>query len=132
MKGIRVLTNIVIPYSIQNDLEARPKKVEEPEEPVVRPSTSTSDRPLLSASQVSKESSLPASSIPPGQRTPTVPATSVSWAKTKKKSSEQYEKDRVGKYAPYFKGTEIITIPDLVAETLSFIITDLKNKSWRE
>ena len=51
----------------------------------------------------------------------------------KQKSSEQYNKDRVRKYALYLKGTEIFPIPELVAETetkiLSYLITDLrKNK----
>ena len=41
---------------------------------------------------------------------------------------QQYEKDKVGKYVPYFKGTEILAIPGLMAEfeqkSLSYIITD--------
>ena len=51
---------------------------------------------------------------------------------TKKKSPEDNEKDRVGKYASYFKENTILPIPELVAETvpmiLSFIVTDLKTR----
>ena len=53
----------------------------------------------------------------------------ASWA-IKKKSQEEHEKDRVGKYAPYFKESTILPIPELVTEvepkTLSFIVTDLR------
>ena len=66
------------------------------------------------------------SSIPPGQRKPAGPATPVSWS-IKKKTPQQYEKNRIGKYAPFFKETEILPIPELVSEvepkTLSYIIT---------
>ena len=112
-----------------NDVGALPKK---PKEPVARPSTSTSEWPSLPASQVIKESSLPASSIQQGQRTPAGPATPVSWS-IKKKTPEQYKKDRVGKNAPYFKGTEIVPILELEAEVelmiLSYIITDLRTRA---
>ena len=50
----------------------------------------------------------------------------------KKKLPHEYERDRVGKYAPYFRGNEILPIPEIVAEvepkTLSFIITDLRTR----
>ena len=62
-----------------------------------------------------KESSFPACSIPPEQRTSTGPTTPVSWF-IKKKTPEQNEKDRVGKYAPDFKGNEILSIPESVAK----------------
>ena len=95
-----------------NDLEALPKK---PEEPVTRPSTSTSEWPSLLASQVNKESLLVASSIPSGQRTPAGPETPV-YRSVKKKTPKQSESDRVEKYAPYLKGTDILPIRDLVTE----------------
>ena len=53
------------------DLEAFSKK---PEEPVAGLFPSTSECSSLPASQMNKESSLPASSIPPGQKTPAEPA----------------------------------------------------------
>ena len=58
--------------------------------------------------------------------------TPVSWsAQTKKKSPEDYAKDRA-KYAQYFKGNKILPIPELVEavqpKTLSFIVTDLKTR----
>ena len=91
-----------------NDLKVLPKK---PEGPVAGPSTSSSEWPSLQASQVTKESL--ASSISPGQRPPASPATTVSWP-IKKRSAEDYKKDKVGKYAPYFQGNHILSIPKLV------------------
>ena len=56
--------------------------------------------------------SLLASSI---QSTQKVPATPVSWlSQIKKKSPSGYKKDRVEKYAKYFKNNEILPIPELV------------------
>ena len=56
----------------------------------------------------------------------------VSWA-IRKKTPEEYEKDKVGKYAPYSKDNTILPVPELVAETepktLSLIVTDLR--TWR-
>ena len=57
----------------KKDLKALQKK------PVTRPSTLTSEWPLLLASQTSQESTLP--DIPSGQKTPVAP---VSWTTTKK------------------------------------------------
>ena len=69
--------------------------------------------------------------ILPGQKTPVRPAAPVTWAK-KEKSPEEHEKDRVGKYTPYFKDNTILPIPELVVEaepkTLSFIVTDLRTR----
>ena len=110
-----------------NDLEALPKK---PEEPVAKPSTS-SEWPLLLASQGINKTLLPVSYIPPRQKPLASPAIPVSQA-TKKKSSEDHERDRVKKYALYFQGTNILSILELVVaiepKTLSFIITDLKTR----
>ena len=59
----------------------------------------------------------------------------VSWS-IKKKSPEEHEKHRVGKYAPYFQGNNILPIPEWVAamepKTLTFIITDLRPGDWLE
>ena len=86
--------------------------------------------PMLPATQ--NKTLLPASSIPPGQKTPVSLVVPVSWA-TKKTTPEDYGKDRVSKYAPYFKENAILPIPELVVETKSktlfFIITDLR--TWR-
>ena len=72
-----------------------------------------------------------ASSIPPGQKLPASPAMPVSWS-IKKKSAEDHEKDRVGKYAPYFQDNHILPLLELVAaaepKTLSFIISDLRTR----
>ena len=47
-------------------------------------------------------------------------------------SPEDYEKNRVGKYAEYFKGNEILPIPEIVqkleARILSLVVTDLKTR----
>ena len=93
-----------------NRREALPKKLEEL---VAGPSTSTSEWPSLLASQRTIETSVPASSIPPGQKPPASPAMPVSWA-IKKKSPQDYERDRVEKYAQYFQGDEILPVPKLV------------------
>ena len=103
------------------DLETLSKKPKEP----VSGTSELSEWPTLSATQ--KETSLPASTIVPGQKTLAV---LVSWT-TKKKTLEDHEKDRVGKYAPYFKDSIILPIPELLAETepktLSFIVKDLRS-----
>ena len=105
----------------KNNLEALPKK---PEELVAGPSPSTSEWPSLRASQVSKELSLLAGSIPPGQRRPAGSATPVSWSVIKKKNGTIWKGQ-----SPYFKGIEILPIPELVTEvepkTLSYIIRRL-------
>ena len=76
-------------------------------------------------------------SIQPGQRIPNnnknnnCPATPVSWT-IKGKTAEEHERDRVGKYAPYFQCNTILPIPDLMAavesKTLSLIVTDLRTR----
>ena len=115
-----------------NRLEALLKK---PEEQVAGPSTSISEWLSLPAPQKTNETSLPAGSIPPGQKPPANPAAPVSWA-IKKKSLQDYERYRVKKYAQYFQGDEILPIPEFVTEvepyTLSFIITDLRTRRLAE
>ena len=71
-----------------NDLEAFCKKLEEL---VARPSTSTSEWPLLLTFQVNKESLFQISSIPPGHRTTAGPSTPVSWS-IKKRSWEVFSR----------------------------------------
>ena len=69
--------------------------------------------------------------IPPAQKPP---VTIVSWSShcVNKKSASDYERDRVEKYANYFKDGEILHIPELVEavepKTLSFVVTYLKIK----
>ena len=77
-------------------------------------------------------SSLPSESgspIPPGQKTQ--PDNPSPW-KIKQKSPDEYEKDRVGKYANYFKGEEILPIPELLQKfeprIVSLVVTDLKTR----
>ena len=75
--------------------------------------------------------SLPISSsndtIPPGQKTPGI----ASW-KAALKEPEDFKKDSVGKYAKYFKGNEILPIPEIAKNIelriLSLVVTDLKTK----
>ena len=90
-----------------------------PEEPVAGTSKS-SEWPMLPATQ--KETSLPASTIPPGQKTPVnpvVPEEEIPWRLWERQG---------GQTCPLFKENAILPIPELVAETvpktLSFIITD--------
>ena len=49
-----------------------------------------------------------------------------------KKSASDYERDRVEKYATYFKDGELLPIPELVEavepQTLSFVVKDLRTK----
>ena len=61
--------------------------------------------------------SLPSESgspIPPGQKSQ---HENPSPWKIIQKRPDEYEKDRVGKYANYFKGNEILPIPELVEKT---------------
>ena len=67
------------------------------------------------------------SQIQPGQKSPkTVP-----W-KSQQRGPEDYERDRVGKFAIYFKGNEILPIPEIVKQLepriLSLVISDIKTK----
>ena len=54
----------------------------------------------------------------------------VSWsAQRKKKSPEDYEKERVGKYAKYFQGNKVPEFVEAVEpKNLSFVVTDLRTR----
>ena len=77
--------------------------------------------------------SVSGSPIPPGQRTkPESPSPSPSPWKIQLKNPEDYEKDRVGKYANYFKGNEILPIPEIFQKiepriVSLVVVTDLKS-----
>ena len=67
------------------------------------------------------------SQIQPGQKKPkTIP-----W-KSQQRGPEDYERDRVGKYAQYFKGNEILPIPEIVEQLepriLLLVVSDIKTK----
>ena len=65
------------------------------------------------------------SPIQPAQKSPTA------W-KGQQRGPADYEKDRVGKYAKYFNGNEILPIPEIVDKiiprVLSLVVSDLKTK----
>ena len=65
------------------------------------------------------------SPIPPAQKSPTA------W-KGQQRGADDYEKDRVGRYAQYFKGNEILPIPEIAEKVtprvLSLVVSDLKTK----
>ena len=76
--------------------------------------------------------SLPSESgspIPPGQKSQ---HENPSPWKIIQKRPDEYEKDRVGKYANYFKGNEILPIPELVEKLepriVSLVVTDQKTR----
>ena len=82
----------------------------------------------------SKWPSLPSESgspIPPGQKTNPENPSSSPW-KIQQKNPEDYEKDRVGKYAEYLKDNEILPIPELLEKLepriVSLVVTDLKTR----
>ena len=66
------------------------------------------------------------SPIQPAQQSPTA------W-KGQQRGPEEYEKDRVGRFAKYFKGNEILPIPEIAEKitprVLSLVVSDLKTKS---
>ena len=75
--------------------------------------------------------SLPSESgspIPPGQKTKPENPSPSPW-KIQQKGPEEYEKDRVGKYAEYFKDNEILPIPELLQKLepriVSLVVMDL-------
>ena len=61
--------------------------------------------------------------------TPTTPASP--W-KIQQRDLEDYQKDRVGKYAEFFVGNEILPIPEIVKKVepriVSLVVTDLKTR----
>ena len=65
------------------------------------------------------------SPIQPTQKSPTA------W-KSQQRGPADFERDRVGRYAKYFKGNEILPIPELVEKLtpriLSLVVSDLKTK----
>ena len=65
------------------------------------------------------------SPIPPAQKSPTA------W-KGQQRGPEDHERDRLGKYAKYFKGNEILPIPEIaekiIPRVLSLVVSDLKTK----
>ena len=67
------------------------------------------------------------SPIQPAQKSPTP------W-KGQQRGPADYERDRVEKYAKYFKGNEILPIPELVEKLtprlLSLVVSDLKTKRF--
>ena len=65
------------------------------------------------------------SPIQPAQKSPTA------W-KGQQRGPEEHEKDRVGWFAKYFKGNEILPIPEIaekiIPRVLSLVVSDLKTK----
>ena len=65
------------------------------------------------------------SPIQPAQQSPTA------W-KGQQRGPDEYEKDRVGRFAKYFKGNEILPIPEIADKitprVLSLVVSDLKTK----
>ena len=85
-------------FTSLKDLETTLK---EPEQPAAITPTST-EWPVLSGSQ---ESSLPAGSIQPGQTPNNKNSLATLVVCTiRRKMAEEHERERVGKYAPYFQG----------------------------
>ena len=73
--------------------------------------------------EVSKE--IQDSPIQPAQKS------STAW-KGQQRGPDEYEKDRVGRFAKYFKGNEILPIPEIadkiIPRVLSLVVSDLKTK----
>ena len=69
--------------------------------------------------------------IQPGQRAKTPSPVMSPW-KVQQRDPEDYEKDWVGKYAEYFKGNEILPIPEIIQKLepriVSLVETDLKTR----
>ena len=83
--------------------------------------------PSLPIPADSQDSQASPSQIQPEQKSPkTTP-----W-KGQQRGHEDYERDRVGKYAKYFAGNEILPIPETVKQLepriLSLVISDIKPK----
>ena len=83
--------------------------------------------PSLPIPAESPKSPTDESQIPPAQKSPKA----TPW-KSQPRGTADYEKDRVEKYAQYFKGNEILPIPELVQQLepriLSLVISDIKTK----
>ena len=76
--------------------------------------------PIPDDPQVSEDSP-----IQPAQQSPTA-------LKGQQRGPDEYEKDRVGRFAKYFKGNEILPIPEIAEKiaprVLSLVVSDLKTK----
>ena len=76
--------------------------------------------PIPDDPQVSEDSP-----IQPAQQSPTA------W-KGQQRGPNEYEKDRVGRFAKYFQGNEILPIPEIAEKiaprVLSLVVSDLKTK----
>ena len=74
---------------------------------------------------VPADSESPDSPIQPGQKSP------APW-KVQQRGPDDFERDRVGKYAQYFVGNEILPIPEIVQalepRILSLVVSDLKTR----
>ena len=72
------------------------------------------------------------SPIQPGQKVKSPSPTQTSTWKVRQKDPEDYERDRVGKYAEFFKRNEILPIPEIVKKIelriVSLVVTDLKTR----
>ena len=62
---------------------------------------------------------------------PLAQKSSTAW-RGQQRGPDDYEKDRVGRYAKYFKGNEILPIPEIVEKitprVLSLVVSDIKTK----
>ena len=98
--------------------ETLPKQPEEQETPIINPSWPSLPSPTGTDSP-----------IQPGQREK--PASPGPW-KTQAKGADDHEKDRVGKYAQYFKDNEILPIPEIIEKLepriLSLVVSDIKTR----
>ena len=84
--------------------------------------------PTIPCSSKVQESIPSSSPIPLGQR-PTEIMTPAPW-KVPQKSLEEYDRDRAGKYAPYFQSNIILPIPEiseaLDPRIISLVVVDIK------
>ena len=88
-----------------------------------------SNWPSLPSPPESSSPILPGQNVGCPSVTPTTPASP--W-KIQQRDPEDYEKDRVGKYAEFFVGNEILPIPEIVQKIepriVSLVVTDLKTR----
>ena len=113
-----------------------------PSHPDAPPTPNTENETLPTQSEETQSTSLIGSNwpslpsesgspIPPGQKTHPENPSPLPW-KIQQKKLKDYEKDRVGKYANYFKGNEILPIPGILQKLepriVSLVVTDLKSR----
>ena len=108
--------------------EALPKQTKDQEEQETQAtSLIVSNRLSLPLSSQSQSES----PIQPGKRTRSTNPVTSPW-KIQQRDPEEYEKNRVGKYADYFKGNEILPIPEILQKLepriVSLVVTDLKTR----